>query len=91
MAQETFICPHLELDPEPPQFTVRRISCQFTPPRLSWTTAQSRPLNHFWPSGATNLTLACKAHNAFAAEQDFGRDFMQAKRAGQVARAPAPG
>lgn len=29
---------------------------------------------------AVNLTLRCHAHNALAAEQDFGRDFMQAKR-----------
>src|SRR5690606_17078210 len=43
------------------------------------------------PPTAANLTLRCKAHNALAAEQDFGRDFMQAKWAEQVARAPAPG
>src|SRR5690606_16330844 len=36
------------------------------------------------PATAKNLTLRCKAHNALAAEQDFGRDFMQAKRAGEV-------
>ena len=27
-----------------------------------------------------NLSLRCKAHNALAAEQDFGRDFMQRKK-----------
>jgi 5-methylcytosine-specific restriction endonuclease McrA len=32
------------------------------------------------PPTAANLTLCCHAHNALAAEQDFGRDFMQAKR-----------
>jgi 5-methylcytosine-specific restriction endonuclease McrA len=42
-------------------------------------------------SSAANLTLRCKAHNALAAEHDFGRDFMQAKRAEQVARARGPG
>ena len=29
----------------------------------------------------TNLTLRCRAHNALAAEEDFGRDFMGQKRA----------
>jgi hypothetical protein len=24
-----------------------------------------------------NLTLRCRAHNALAAEEDFGRDFME--------------
>ena len=32
------------------------------------------------PPTAVNLTLRCHAHNALAAEQDFGRDFVQAKR-----------
>jgi hypothetical protein len=32
------------------------------------------------PPTAENLTLRCKAHNALAAEQDFGRDFMETKR-----------
>ena len=27
-----------------------------------------------------NLSLRCKAHNALAAEQDFGRDFMERKK-----------
>jgi hypothetical protein len=43
------------------------------------------------PPTAENLTLRCRAHNALAAEQDFGRDFMQAKRADQVPRARASG
>jgi len=29
---------------------------------------------------AANLTLRCRAHNALAAERDFGRDFMRQKR-----------
>ena len=29
---------------------------------------------------ASNITLRCRAHNALAAEQDFGRDFVQRKR-----------
>jgi hypothetical protein len=32
------------------------------------------------PPTAVNLTLRCHAHNALAAEQDFGRDFVQDKR-----------
>jgi 5-methylcytosine-specific restriction endonuclease McrA len=28
----------------------------------------------------SNLTLRCRAHNALAAEQDFGRDFVELKR-----------
>jgi 5-methylcytosine-specific restriction endonuclease McrA len=41
------------------------------------------------PPTAENLTLRCKAHNALAAEQDFGRDFMEAKRrAGSKGGAP---
>jgi hypothetical protein len=32
------------------------------------------------PPTAENLTLRCKAHNALAAEQDFGREFMETKR-----------
>jgi hypothetical protein len=28
----------------------------------------------------SNLTLRCRAHNALAAEQDFGRDFIELKR-----------
>jgi hypothetical protein len=31
------------------------------------------------PATAKNLTLRCRAHNALAAEQDFGRDFVLAK------------
>ena len=27
----------------------------------------------------SNIALACDQHNALAAEQDFGRDFMRAK------------
>jgi hypothetical protein len=29
---------------------------------------------------AVNLTLRCRAHNALAAEEDFGRDFMDAMK-----------
>src|SRR5690606_41987115 len=32
------------------------------------------------PPSAANLTLRCHAHHALAAEQDFGRDFVRAKR-----------
>ncbi|HEU5075660.1 MAG TPA: hypothetical protein VFU02_15815 [Polyangiaceae bacterium] len=31
---------------------------------------------------ATNLTMYCRAHNTLAAEQDFGRSFMQERRSG---------
>ena len=31
------------------------------------------------PATADNLTLRCRAHNALAAEQDFGREFVRAK------------
>jgi 5-methylcytosine-specific restriction endonuclease McrA len=34
------------------------------------------------PPTIENLTLRCQVHNALAAEQDFGREFMQAKRRG---------
>ena len=30
-------------------------------------------------SDASNLTIRCRAHNALAAEQDFGREFMQSR------------
>ena len=30
----------------------------------------------------SNLTLRCAAHNALAAEEDFGRDFVLARRNG---------
>jgi hypothetical protein len=29
---------------------------------------------------AANLTLRCRAHNALAAEEDFGRDFIELAR-----------
>jgi hypothetical protein len=32
------------------------------------------------PPSAANLTLRCHAHNALAAEQDFGRDFIRTKQ-----------
>src|SRR5690606_1681442 len=32
------------------------------------------------PPTEANLTLRCRTHNALAAEQDFGREFVQAKR-----------
>ena len=32
------------------------------------------------PASADNLRLRCRAHNALAAEQDFGRAFMQRRR-----------
>jgi hypothetical protein len=39
---------------------------------------------HAWALGGTttidNLTLRCRAHNALAAEQDFGRELMACKR-----------
>jgi len=30
---------------------------------------------------SSNLALRCRAHNALAAEEDFGRDFVEKKRA----------
>jgi len=33
------------------------------------------------PPSIDNLTLRCRAHNDLAAEQDFGRDAIQQKRA----------
>ncbi len=37
------------------------------------------------PATASNLALRCKSHNALAAEQDFGREFMQARRDARAA------
>jgi hypothetical protein len=43
------------------------------------------------PATAKNLTLRCAAHNALAAEQDFGRDFVLDKAGAPRARdKPAP-
>ncbi len=36
-----------------------------------------QPFARGGPTSADNLTLRCRAHNALAAEEDFGRDFMQ--------------
>jgi hypothetical protein len=38
------------------------------------------------PPTVENLSLRCRAHNALAAEQDFGREFMAQKRADGVPR-----
>jgi hypothetical protein len=38
---------------------------------------------HGGPATLDNLSLYCAAHNALAAEQDFGRDFARTKRDGQ--------
>jgi hypothetical protein len=38
------------------------------------------PFAHGGPHTPSNLTLRCRAHNALAAEQDFGRDFIELKR-----------
>jgi 5-methylcytosine-specific restriction endonuclease McrA len=38
------------------------------------------------PATESNIALRCRAHNALAAEQDYGREFMASK----LARAPAP-
>jgi hypothetical protein len=44
-------------------------------------------LHHLEPYGrgganlASNLTLRCAAHNALAAEEDFGREHIEQKRA----------
>ena len=35
-----------------------------------------------------NLTMRCQAHNALAAEQDFGRDFMLERASGRARRPP---
>jgi hypothetical protein len=32
------------------------------------------------PVAAENIRLRCRAHNELAAEQDFGRDFMRARK-----------
>ncbi|HKO92806.1 MAG TPA: hypothetical protein VJU61_16740, partial [Polyangiaceae bacterium] len=39
------------------------------------------------PATVDNLALRCHAHNALAAEQDFGRDIIRAKRARKAAPA----
>ncbi|WP_394841942.1 hypothetical protein LZC95_33310 [Pendulispora brunnea] len=36
--------------------------------------------------GATNLRVRCKSHNAYAAERDFGRDYIEKKKAEQKSR-----
>ncbi len=39
-----------------------------------------QPFARGGPSTAANVTLRCRSHNALAAEDDFGRDFMDAKQ-----------
>ncbi len=39
-----------------------------------------QPFARNGPSTAANVTLRCRSHNALAAEDDFGRDFMDAKK-----------
>lgn len=39
-----------------------------------------QPFAHGGEHVATNLTLRCAAHNALAAEEDFGRDFIEHTR-----------
>jgi hypothetical protein len=34
------------------------------------------------PATIQNIRLRCRAHNELAAEQDFGRDFMLARKQG---------
>jgi len=41
-----------------------------------------QPFARGGPATAENIRLRCRAHNAFAAEQDFGRDFMRARKQG---------
>jgi 5-methylcytosine-specific restriction endonuclease McrA len=38
------------------------------------------PFAHGGENVASNLTLRCSAHNALAAEEDFGRDVIEQKR-----------
>jgi hypothetical protein len=40
-----------------------------------------QPFAHRGEHHSSNLTLRCRAHNALAAEQDFGREFVEKKRA----------
>src|SRR6185295_2044378 len=40
-----------------------------------------RPFAQGGEHKASNLALRCRAHNALSAEQDFGRDFVENKRA----------
>ena len=40
-----------------------------------------KPFAHGGENVASNLTLRCAAHNALAAEQDFGRELIAQKRA----------
>ncbi len=39
-----------------------------------------RPFARGGPATAANLSLRCRAHNALAAERDFGRDFMEGRK-----------
>ena len=56
------------------------------------------PVAHGGESTVANVRLRCRAHNQYAAEQEFGRDFMRWKReqaaerdaARRRARTPAP-
>jgi len=41
-----------------------------------------QPFARGGPSSAENLRLRCRAHNELAAEQDFGRDVMLARKEG---------
>jgi len=48
--------------------------------------------HHIEPAGrggaatVTNVSLRCRGHNSYAADRDYGREFMNAARAGQRAR-----
>lgn len=48
-----------------------------------------RPFAKQGASVASNLTLRCAAHNALAAEQDFGPTFMAERRSATVHEARA--
>jgi hypothetical protein len=39
-----------------------------------------KPFAHGGENVASNLTLRCSAHNALAAEEDFGREVIEQKR-----------
>jgi hypothetical protein len=42
------------------------------------------------PSTAANLALRCRAHNVYAAEQDYGRDHIARKIAARRPRKAHP-
>jgi hypothetical protein len=50
--------------------------------RIAWSCIILRAFAQGGEHHSSNLALRCRAHNALAAEEDFGRDFVEKKRVG---------